>query len=41
MTWQPIGCLARILRFSIDSEFGDFSPGRYWVKLSISDMASA
>jgi signal transduction histidine kinase len=38
MTWQPIGCLAGILRFSINNEFGDFSPDRYWVELSISDI---
>jgi signal transduction histidine kinase len=39
MTWQPIGCLAGILRFSINNEFGDFSPDRYWVELSISDIS--
>jgi signal transduction histidine kinase len=38
MTWQPIGCLAGILRFSINNEFGDFSPDCYWVELSVSDI---
>jgi signal transduction histidine kinase len=41
MTWQPNGCLTGILRFSINNEFGDFSPGGYWVKLSISDIGIA